>query len=208
MQKINISTRTDLENLLADTRYRAQAQTYLQTLMDEQYGYDATGAWGLVGGGGLERLGVTRAEAAALGAVDRAAPEPDKTVGLAAAKVTACAAIDVQAEALRLTVLTPGAGQMAAYQAKEAQATAFLQDGTPTEAEYPDIFNEIGITADSGAEVAAAILAAAEKWRTFGRKVERARLAGKKAVNAASDMTGIMAAHNGVPWPETSPDAS
>ena len=121
---------------------------------------------------------------------------------LATAKAAACATIDARAEALRLTVLTPGAGQMAAYQAKEAQAAAFLQDGTPTEVEYPDIFNEIGITADSAAEVAAAILAAAEKWRLFGRVVERTRLAGKKAVQAAADMAGIMAAQESVEWPE------
>ena len=90
---------------------------------------------------------------------------------------------------------------MAAYQAKEAQATALLQDPTPTEGEYPDIFNEIGVTADSAAEVAAAVLAAAEKWRAFGRLVERARLAGKKAVAAAPDTAAIITARDGVSWP-------
>lgn len=127
-------------------------------------------------------------------------------VDLEAAKESACADIDTTAERLRQAVLTPGAGQMAAYQAKEAQATALLQDGTPTEAEYPDIYNEIGITADSAAEVAAAVLAAAEKWREYGRKVERARLAGKKAVNAAVDSAGVIAARDAVAWP--SPDAT
>ena len=122
-------------------------------------------------------------------------------IDLDAAKACACAAIDAQAEVLRQTVLTPGAGQMAAYQAKEAQATALLKDPTPTEAEYPDIFNEIGVTADSAAEVAAAVLAAAEKWRDYGRLVERARLAGKKAVQAAVDAPGIVAARDGVAWP-------
>jgi hypothetical protein len=199
-----INSRADLDNLLADDTYRAQALAHLQTLMDEQYGYDAAGVWSLVGGGGLARLGISRAEAAALGALDRVVSEPARIVDLAAAKAAACAALDAQAEALRLTVLTPGAGQMAAYQAKETQATAFLQDGTPTEVEYPDIFNEIGITADSAAEVAAAILAAAEKWRLFGRVVERTRLAGKKAVQAATDMAGIIAARDGVAWPEAS----
>ncbi|WP_029459675.1 hypothetical protein [Solidesulfovibrio alcoholivorans] len=122
-------------------------------------------------------------------------------IDLDAARTSACAAIDAQAEGLRQTVLTPGAGQMAAYQAKEAQATALLQDPTPTEAEYPDIFNEIGVTADSAAEVAAAVLAAAEKWRDYGRLVERARLAGKKAVQEAADAAGIIAARDGVAWP-------
>lgn len=122
-------------------------------------------------------------------------------VDLDAAKAAACAAIDATAETLRQTVLTPGAGQMAAYQAKEAQAAALLNDPTPTEGEYPDIFNEIGITADSAAAVAAAVLTAAEKWRTFGRAVEKARLAGKKTVATATDTAAIIAARDGVAWP-------
>lgn len=136
-------------------------------------------------------------------------PVPDGTpvvigqswaIDLDAAKASACAAIDAAAEVLRQKVLTPGAGQMAAYQAKEAQATALLQDPTPSEAEYPDIFNEIGVTADSAAEVAAAVLAAAEKWRDFGRRIERARLVAKRAVQAAVDAPGIVAARDGVAW--------
>jgi hypothetical protein len=122
-------------------------------------------------------------------------------IDLDAAKASACAALDTAAETLRQKVLTPGAGQMAAYQAKEAQATALLQDPTPTEGEYPDIFNEIGVTADSAAEVAAAVLAAAEKWRDSGRRIERARLVAKRAVEAAGDAPGIVAARDGVAWP-------
>lgn len=122
-------------------------------------------------------------------------------VDLEAAKASVCAEIDAKAERRRNAVLTPGAGQMAAYQAKETQARALLADDTPTEAEYPDIFGEIGITADSAGEVAMAVLAAAEKWRTFGRMVEHARLAGKKAVGEATHLTGVLAARDGVSWP-------
>lgn len=120
---------------------------------------------------------------------------------LDAAKVSVCAELNAKAETLRSLVLTPGSGQMAAYQAKEEQARALLADPTPTEGEYPDIFNEIGITADSAGAVAAAVLAAAEKWRTYGRAVERARLAGKKAVGEATDMAGVLAARDAVVWP-------
>jgi hypothetical protein len=120
---------------------------------------------------------------------------------LAEARKAACARIDARAEAVRNTVLTPGSGQMAAYQAKEAQATAYLQDADPTEAEYPDLYNEVGITADTVHEVAMAVLAAAETWRIFGRAVEKARLAGKKAVYAATDLAGIAAAEAGIVWP-------
>ncbi len=122
-------------------------------------------------------------------------------VDLDAAKASVNNAIDAEAERRRNAVLTPGAGQMAAYQEKERQARALLADDTPTEAEYPDIYNEIGLTADSAGEVAMAVLAAAERWRAYGRQVERARLAGKKAVAAAGDVAAILAARHAVPWP-------
>ena len=122
-------------------------------------------------------------------------------VTLEQAKASACEAIDAEAERRRSLVLTPGAGQMAAYQEKERQARGLLQDDTPTEAEYPDIYNEIGVTADSAGEVAMAVLAAAEKWRAYGRRVERARLAAKKAVAEAGDVAAVVAARDGVDWP-------
>ncbi|MHC1791453.1 hypothetical protein [Solidesulfovibrio sp.] len=140
-----------------------------------------------------------------------ALPVPDGTavelgqpwdVDLDAAMAAVCNDIDARAETLRSAVLTPGSGQMAAYQAKEVQARALLADPTPTEGEYPDIFNEIGITADSAGAVAAAVLAAAEKWRTFGRAVERVRLAGKKVVGEAGDVAAVLAARDGLVWPE------
>ena len=122
-------------------------------------------------------------------------------VSLDDAKTSVCAEIDAEAERRRNAVLTPGSGQMAAYQEKERQARALLSDDTPTEGEYPDIYNEIGITADSAGEVAMAVLAAAEKWRAFGRLVERARLAGKKAVAEADDVAAVITARGGAFWP-------
>jgi hypothetical protein len=138
-------------------------------------------------------------------------PVPDGTpvevgqtwnVDLGTARAAVCEAIDTAAERLRQTVLTPGAGQMAAYQAKEGQARALLVDPAPTEGDYPDIFNEIGITAASAGEVAMAVLAAAEKWRTYGRAVERVRLSAKKAVAETSDLAGLLAAREAVDWPQ------
>jgi len=120
---------------------------------------------------------------------------------LATLQASACARIDAAAEALRQSLLTPGTGQMAVYQAKETQARAILQDPEPDETKYPDIYNEVGITADTVQEVAMAVLAAAERWRLFGRSIEKARLAGKKAVNAAADQAALKAAEAAVAWP-------
>jgi len=120
---------------------------------------------------------------------------------LATLQASACTRIDAAAEALRQSLLTPGTGQMAVYQAKETQARAILQDPEPDETKYPDIYNEVGITADTVQEVAMAVLAAAERWRLFGRSIEKARLAGKKAVNAAADQAALKAAEAAVAWP-------
>jgi hypothetical protein len=122
-------------------------------------------------------------------------------VDLEAVKLASCGRIDNRAEALRQKVLTPGAGQMAAYQEKEIQAADLLKDSTPTEAEYPDIFNEIGITADSAGEVASAILRASEKWRTYGRAIEKTRLTAKKAINLATTPEEVSAIESGIVWP-------
>lgn len=129
-------------------------------------------------------------------------PLADAPHELAKTKTAACAEIDAEAERRRNAVLTPGAGQMAAYQEKERQARLLLADDTPTEAEYPDIYNEIGVTADSAGEVAMAVLAAAEKWRAYGRLVERVRLSGKKTVAKAGDVAAVIAARDGLLWPE------
>ena len=197
-----IATKHDIDVLLANPLTHDAALAHLQCLMDERYNYDATGAWGIVEPNGLTRLGLTAAEAVEMGALDRAVDEPPYSgPTLADAQTAVCAQLDAHAETLRNTVLTPGAGQMSAYQAKEAQASSLLNDPTPTEAEYPDIYNEIGITADSAAGVAMAVMAAAEKWRTYGRAVERARLTGKKAVGEAVDVAGVLAARDAVVWP-------
>ena len=73
---------------------------------------------------------------------------------LAHIKAEACSRIDATAEALCTNRLTPGITQQTRYARKLAQAEAFLQNGTPTEAEYPLIYNEVGITARSAGAVA------------------------------------------------------
>lgn len=103
-----INSRADLENLLADDACRAQALATLQTLMDEQYGYDAAGVWGLVGGGGLARLGISRAEATALGALDKAVPEP--VFDLAAYKNQVYASIEAERDARLYATFTDSQG--------------------------------------------------------------------------------------------------
>lgn len=114
---------------------------------------------------------------------------------------TACTAIDEQAESLRSIVLTPGSGQMAAYQEKERQAFEYLEAEDPVDSDFPDLVNEVGVTAGTLLEVAHAVAVAAAAWRVFGRMVERARLAGKKAVEAAVDSDSIQTILEEIAWP-------
>jgi hypothetical protein len=93
-----IATQHDLQVYVSDPTTSAAALAHLQALMDEQYGYDAAGSWELVGGGGLARLGLSRAEAVAMGAEDRAVEEP---AGPPVEHLIAAKAAEVQAEKCR-----------------------------------------------------------------------------------------------------------
>ncbi|OLN31332.1 hypothetical protein DVDV_0120 [Desulfovibrio sp. DV] len=121
----------------------------------------------------------------------------------------ACARIDTTAESLCNQVITPGSAQMARYQRKEAQARAFRAAVVPDDPEelaafrqqYAAIYGEVGITADTPQAVAEVIVAMADAWWAYGDAVEAARLAGKRAVEAAGDLAGIAAAEAAVVWP-------
>jgi len=205
-----INTRHDVGNLLADPDYHDATVAHLQLLMDERYAYDASGSWGIVEPNGLTRLGVTTAEAVALGAVDRVIDEPAQAVDLTALQAAASVRIDAQAESLCNQVVTPGSAQMARYQRKEAQARGYLEaaaagllstDADAVAAAYPAVIGEVGITADTAKGVAEAIVARANAWWEYGDAVERVRLAAKRAVEAATDPAGVQAAVAAVVWP-------
>ena len=204
-----IATQHDLQMYLDDPATHAAALAHLQMLLDEQYGYDEAGVWALVGGGGLARIGLTRADAVALGAVDRVVAEPAGPAvdGLILA---ACARIDSLAESLCNAVITPGSAQMARYQRKESQARAYLaalEAGTlPEDADaraeaYPAVYGEVGITAETAEAVAVTIVAMADAWWAYGDAVEAVRLAGKRAVEAAGTPAAVAAAEAAIVWP-------
>jgi len=120
---------------------------------------------------------------------------------LAHIKATACSRIDAKAEMLCTTLITPGITQQTRYARKLAQAQAFLQDGTPTEAEYPLIYNEVGITASNAGAVAMAVVQAAEAYDTFCDKVELVRAKAKGTITGASNASLVASAEAAVVWP-------
>lgn len=71
-----IATKHDLDVYLADPTTNDAALAYLQAIMDERHNYGPDGGWGIVEPNGLTRLGLTAAEAVAMGALDRVVDEP------------------------------------------------------------------------------------------------------------------------------------
>lgn len=137
-----IATKHDIAVLLADEATYIAALAHLQCLMDERYQYDAAGTWGIVEPNGLTRLGLTAAEAVAMGAVDRVVGEPayfGPTLEQAQAVriIEAAAACDA--------VLAPLAARFSAretltWPAQLSEARALLAD--PTLAVVPDPASE------------------------------------------------------------------
>lgn len=136
--------------------------------------------------------------------------EADAEAVLAGEKAAATARIDARAESLCNQVITPGSAQMARYQRKEGQARDYLaalaagtlpEDATSRADAYPAVYGEVGITAETPEAVAATIVAIAAAWWSYGDAIEAARLAGKRAVEAAGTPEAVAAAEAAVAWP-------
>ncbi len=129
---------------------------------------------------------------------DGAAWRPD----MAAIRAEAEAAIDAQADACLAPYLSLTPGRAMTYQAKQAQAAAFLAAENPDPAAYPLLTGEVGITADTPQAVAETILAASRAWQALGAAIEAVRLAAKKQVRAAVSPEAVQAVLGGLTWPK------
>lgn len=94
----------------------------------------------------------------------------------------------------RTEFITSIPGQEMIYQAKEAEARAYLDDAAPDMDNYPLLEAEIGVTASSASELAALWIQMGKQWRDIAAVLECARLTAVNAIRAASDMDGIEAA--------------
>ncbi|UIY44148.1 hypothetical protein [Methylobacterium radiotolerans] len=131
---------------------------------------------------------------------------------LPAVKLALTQAVDAAAEALRISVMTPGAGQAMEYQEAQAQARAALAvaaSGKPVQpSDYPMLAVSIGIDIDpqSGAPaadvlgVARSVQAAYDAWLEIGSAIRGVRLAGKKKIEAAADIAAAQAAYDAITW--------
>jgi hypothetical protein len=136
---------------------------------------------------------------------------PASVAPIAEAQTAAAAIVDNQAEQTRLQFITPGFGQMLVYQQKAFEAQAFMTayptdaaytaaNPAPTAAQYPLLFDEVGITAPDAWGVAQVIMTAQAQWLGLAAVIERMRLLAKQQIAAATTQQQISAAMN-IPWP-------
>lgn len=134
------------------------------------------------------------------------APTPPS---LDAFKAAALISIDIAAEQVRLTFLTPGSGQALEYQETQADAlSALSQDpsATLTAADYPWLAAEQDALHQVGQEVtlrqvAQAVKTQMDAWSTVGAAIKFQRRAAKLRIDAASNFGEVQAALDGVKWP-------
>lgn len=125
-------------------------------------------------------------------------PQAGPEVDLGELKLALKLTVDIAAELERQKYITPGSGQAMTYQAKASEALRYAE--TDGEGMYPFLSQEVGITGDTLADVAAVVLAMHNQWQAIGSEIEQARLSAKAQIDAAPDGTAARAV---VPvWPE------
>lgn len=119
---------------------------------------------------------------------------------LAELKASLQRAIDAAAEQERLKYITAGDGQVMMYLAKAEEARRLAADADPADEDYPLLSAEVGITAETLAEVGGAVLAAYQQWLAVGAQIEAARLGAKRAIGLALDAEAARAVQ--ASWPQ------
>ena len=113
------------------------------------------------------------------------------TIDLDVIRSASLAGIDAQAELVRQSILTPGAGQAMTYQRKEAEARAWSLDNDTT---TPFLTAEAGARGMTIADLAAEIIQLADAWVATGATIEGLRMGTKAAVSRAATLGAIVAA--------------
>lgn len=142
---------------------------------------------------------------------DGAVYTPAQPAGvLADIKSTLLNRIDADAERERGSYLTSGSGMAMVYLEKFAQAQAVAAIGqaaadamtqSDRESQFPTLSASIGIEAASLWDCAHLVLEKYAQFAALSLYIERARLAGKAAVKAATTIEGVRAAYAAVAWP-------
>ena len=118
--------------------------------------------------------------------------------------------VEEDAERIRLSYITPGAGMAMTYTEKHQQAQAVEAIGeaaanamTPEQraAQFPTLAASVGIEAPTLWQCAALVIQKYEQFALLSGAIERARLTAKKGISDASDQAGVIAAYEAITWP-------
>tara|TARA_R110000772_G_scaffold223785_2_gene334376 strand:+ start:52 stop:573 length:522 start_codon:yes stop_codon:yes gene_type:complete len=117
--------------------------------------------------------------------------------------------VDSDAETYRLNFITAGDGMAMTYrekfeQAKSANAAGqvevdalYAATGIAT---YPTLAASVGIEAATIWDVAQLVIGKAEAWADLSYLIEKSRLSGKAAIDAATTDVEVRAAYDAVTW--------
>lgn len=197
------ATRHDIENLLADASAHAAALAHLQCLMDERYQFDVAGVWGVVEPNGLTRLGLTAAEAVAMGAADRVVGEPAR-IGptLEEVKSAACVRLNAKRDAIEYGVFTDSHGVRYDVDAKgREKMTGLTSMLGATGVALPAGFT--WTTADNTEQPhnAETFLGLTSEILFWTDSVHRVCVAAKGSVRSSETVAAVLAAESAAAWP-------
>jgi len=113
------------------------------------------------------------------------------TIDLDVIRSASLTGIDAQAELVRQSILTPGAGQAMTYQRKEAEARAWSLDNDTT---TPFLSAEAGARGMTIANLAAEVVQLADAWVAVGAAIEGLRMGAKAEIGRAANLGAIVAA--------------
>lgn len=117
--------------------------------------------------------------------------------------------VDADAESVRQQYITPGDGMALTYQEKFAQAQAVIAMGRDTanalseadrRAQFPTLAASVGVEADTLADVADLVVSRYAQFAQLSYSIERARLSGKAAIQAATTADEVKAAYEAISW--------
>lgn len=107
--------------------------------------------------------------------------------------------VDATAENLRLSYITPGAGQALEYREVADEAQRYAADPS---GDFPLLQASVDAGEAGDIASAAALVAARhDAWISVGAAIRAARIAGKRAIDAASSAADAHAAYEGIEWP-------
>src|SRR5699024_5033287 len=113
----------------------------------------------------------------------------------AAAEADYLRRVDIYIGGVRAQVITAVPGQAETYQAKAADADAFLAAADPDPTDFPWVAAEARATGVTPQQAATAIVAQRDAWAVLGAAVEEVRMRAKTEIRAATSARAMQAAY-------------